>query len=314
MSKDVSKERKRRVMQNARQHEAVTQGSVAVYAKDSRRRLALARSLSEAGHSQHSAATPQELHRLLAHQQFDLVAMIVQSHEEVAAIDAALHDVRLPLHTILLGSANGLMLTMKRRRGGTLRFVPGRLTAAEITRLVDASISAGTWDESAGENGGGSEAEQVDLEEVIERAAAAVYGKAKRKRQRFSVAVSGSHRYVLGGGAKLRHMFTALLRLIASAAPVDATVSVNASAERGEWKIGVSATTSGPGRRPVEDVAAMLTEERDELKAVSQEVRDQGGMLWVELAGPAAPALCLTLPLPAEALEGATRVTASGVR
>ena len=293
------------MMQNTRTHEAVTQGSVAVYAKDSRRRLALARSLASAGHSQRSAATPQELHRLLMHQQFDLVAMIVQSGEEGAAIDAALYDVRLPLHTILLGSANGLPLTTKRRRGGTFRFVPGRLTAAEITRLVDASISAGTWDESLGENGGGSEAEQVDLEEVIERAASAVYGKAKRKRQRFSVSVSGSHRHVLGGGAKLRQIFIALLRLIASVAPVDAIVSVNARAERGEWEIDVSATTSGANRRPVEDMAAELTEECDELKAVSQEVREQGGMLWVELAGPAAPALCLTLPLPAEALEGA---------
>ncbi len=253
------------MMRNARIHEAVTQGSVAVYAKDSRRRLALARSLSGAGHSESSVATPQELHRLLTHQRFDLVAMIVQSHEEVEAIGAALHGVQLPLHTILLGNASGLPLTMKRRRGGTFRFVPGRLTVAEITHLVDASISAGTWDEAPGENGGGSEAEKVELEEVIERAASAVYGKAKRKRQRFSVSISGSHRYVLGGGVKLRHMFTALLRLIASAAPVDAIVSVNASAERGEWKIGVSATTSGAGRWPVEDVAAAMAEERDEL-------------------------------------------------
>ena len=291
------------MMQNARRHEAVTQASVVVYAKDSRRRLAMARSLSNAGHSEHSAATPQELHRLLTHQRFDLVVMVVQSDDEGSAIDAALHDVQLPMHTILLGGANGLQLTMKRRRGSTFRFVPGRLTAAEITRLVDASISAGTWDESPGENGGGFKLERVDLEDVIERAASAVYGKAKRKRQGFSVAVSGSHRHVLGGGVKLRHMFTALLRLIASAAPADAIVSVNASAERGEWEIDVSATSKSAARKPVEDMAAELTEKRDELKAVSQEVRDQGGMLWVELAGPAAPALCLTLPLPAEALE-----------
>ena len=292
-------------MRNTRTDEAVTQGSVAVYAQDSRRRLALARSLSGAGHSQRSVATPQELHRLLTLQQFDLIAMIVQSDEEGAALDAALHDVRLPLHTILLGSSNGLALTMKRRRGGTFRFVPGRLTAAEITRLVDASISAGTWDESLGDNCGGSEAEQVELEDVIERAASAVYGRAKRKRQRFSISVSGSHSRVLGRGVKLRQIFTALLRLIAAAAPVDAIVSVNARAERGEWEIDVSATTNGKTRRPVADMAAELTEERDELKAVSREVREQGGMLWVELAGPAAPALCLTLPLPAEALEGA---------
>lgn len=286
--------------------EPETQGHIAVHVKDARRRQALARTLSGAGHSHHEAATPDELHRLLDHQQFDVAVLIVRDSEEAEALSSALDGVQLPLHTILVGSASALPLTLKRRRGSTFRYVPGQLTAREITHLVDSSISAGTWDEAATDNGCGSHLEQVDLEEIIERAAAAVYGEAKRKRQSFNTVVSGAHGYVLGNTTKLRHMFSALLRLIVLLAPTGVAISINAHAANDKWVIDIKASDGKASRRPVADIAAELREERGALTAVAREIRQQGGMLWVELAGPAALALCLTLPLPAEALESAS--------
>ena len=288
-----------------RMDEPGTQGHIAVYAKDARRRQALARTLSAADHSHHEAATPDELHRLLDHQQFDVAALIVRDSEEAEALAAALDDVQLPLHTILVGSASALPLTLKRRRGSTFRFVPGQLTAREIIHLVDSSISAGMWDEAATDNGNGSHLEQVELEEIIERAAAAVYSEAKRKRQRFNTVVSGTHGYVLGNPTKLRHIFSVLLRLFVSLAPTGVTVSIDAHGND-KWVIDIRTSDGKASRRPVADIAAELREERAALTAVAREVRRQGGMLWVELAGPAAPALCLTLPLPAEAFESAS--------
>lgn len=290
----------------ARMDEPQTQGHIAIYAKDTRRRQALARTLSAAGHSRHEAATPDELHRLLDHQRFDVAALIVRDSEEAEALAAALDGVQLPLHTILIGSDSALPLTLNRRRGSTFRFVPGQLTAHEITHLVDSSISAGMWDEAATDNGHGSHLEQVELEEIIERAAAVVYSEAKRKRQRFNIVVSGSHEYVLGNPTKLRHMFSALLRLLVSLAPVGVAVSIDAHVANDKWVIDARASDGKASRRPVADIAAELREERAALTAVAREIREQGGMLWVELAGPAALALCLTLPLPTGALESAS--------
>ncbi len=289
-----------------RMDETQTQGHIAVYAKDARSRQALAKTLSAAGHSHHDAATPDELHRLLDHQQFDVAALIVRDSGEAEALAAALDCVQLPLHTILVGSDSALPLTLKRRRGSTFRFVPGQLTAQEITHLVDSSISAGMWDEAATDNGHGSHVEQVELEDIIERAAATVYNEAKRKRQRFNTVVSGAHGYVLGNPAKLRHMFSALLRLLVSLAPTGVAVSIDAHAANDTWVIDVKASDGKASRRPVADIAAELREKRAALTAVAREIREQGGMLWVELAGPAGLALCLTLPLPAEALESAS--------
>ena len=234
----------------ARMDKPRTQGHIAVYAKDARRRQALARTLSAAGHSHHEAATPAELHRLLDHQRFDVAALIVRDSEEAEALSAALDGVQLPLHTILIGSASALPLTLKRRRGSTFRFVPGQLTAREITHLVDSSISAGTWDEAATDNGNGSHLEQVELEEIIERAAATVYSEAKRRRQRFNTVVSGAHGYVLGNPAKLRHIFSALLRLLVSLAPTGVAISIDAHAAHDTGVIDVKTSDGRASLRP----------------------------------------------------------------
>ena len=39
------------------------------------------------------------------------------------------------------------------------------------------------------------------------------------------------------------------------------------------------------------------------LAAAARDLNEQGGMLWVELAGRKTVGICLTLPLPAEARE-----------
>lgn len=287
----------------ARQHVPSTQGHVGVYAKDSRRRQALARSLDAAGHSHREASTPRELHRLLQRQQFDVATLIVRDAQDADEIAVALEGTKLPHHTILLGSASGLPLALKRRHGGTFRFVPGRLRSQDITRLVDASISAGMWDEAAFGNGECSRLEPLDLEEIIERAAATISSEAKHKHQRFNVFVSGADGRVLGVRAKLRGMFSALLGLIVSLAPDRATVHVDAHAAREEWLISISAVqTRSAGRPTTADIASDLSDKRQALTAISRDVREQGGLLWVEVAGPSALAFCLTLPRPLEAL------------
>lgn len=277
---------------------AATQGHVGVYAGDARRRHALARSLDAAGHSHREASTPAELHRLLDAQRFDVATLIVRNPQEAAEIAAALDSVRLPMHTILLGSADALPLSTKRRRGGTVRYVPGHPPAGDVARLVDTSISAGAWDES--HDGDTSNVEHIELEEIIESAAATVYRDAKRKRQRFQITVLGPDGHVIGRRVKLRRMFGRLLGLVISLAPAGASITIKARAASDEWLIAIGATPPQGVRRRAADSAEELGEDTAALKAASQDVRDQGGVLWVELAGPAAPALHLTLPLPAE--------------
>ena len=75
--------------------------------------------------------------------------------------------------------------------------------------------------------------------------------------------------------------------------------------ENGEWQISISAQHDGATRPSLAATSADLIEEHDALQAASQDIRDQGGILWVELAGPAALSVCFTLPLPAEALQHA---------
>lgn len=287
----------------ARQYAPSTQGHVGIYAKDARRRHALARSLDASGHSHREASTPAELHRLLKQQQFDVATLIVRDAQDAAEIAAALEGTKLPFHTILLGSASGLPLALKRRPGATFRFVPGRLRSRDITRLVDASISAGTWDEATADNGQCPHLEPLELEEIIERAAATISSEAKHKHQRFNVVVSGADGRVLGIRAKLRGMFSALLRLVVSLAPASSSVQIDAQAASEEWLITVrAAQSSGAGRPTTADIASDLSDRREAITAVSRDVREQGGLLWVEVAGPSALAFCLTLPRSPEAL------------
>lgn len=282
----------------------LTQGHIALYAQDARWRRAMAKSLGKAGHSHQEAASPSEIRRVLDSQRFDVLALKVRDEEDARAVADALEGVTMPLHSIVVGSASALPLTLRARRGGTFRYVPGRITARELSRLVDLSISAGTWEEGATENGTGAQIEEVDMEEAIESAASAVYGQARRKRQRFTTVVEGPVAGVLADRAKLRHALVTVLRLMVTLAPRGALVSVDARASDDEWLIRVRASSEGGPQREPAQIAQSLREETEALSAASRDVQSQNGMLWVELAGPAALAVCLTLPLPAAVAIG----------
>ena len=287
---------------NDQRSAAMTQGHVAVYARDARWLRSVGRSLEKAGHSCQQMPDQDALQGLLMRQRFDVLVLKVRDELDARKIARVLENVTPPHHVILVGSASALPLTLKARRAGTFRYVPGQITAREIACLVDASISAGVWEEFLVENGDVSHLQEVDLQETIERAAATVYTQANRKRQRFNTAVTGPATHVLGNAAKLRRTFAALLKLIVSLAPQGAAISVEARAGQEDWAIHIRASGKGAGLRPA-DLAEELQEERRTLTAISRSVREQGGVLWVELVGPAALALCLTLPLPTRALQ-----------
>ena len=276
---------------------ALTQGHVALYARDPRWQRAVASSLAEAGHSHREAASPAEMQRLLLSERFDVVVLKVRDEEDGREIAQVLDGMRLPFHAILLGDPSALPLTLSHRRRGTLRYVPGRLPAREVSRLVDASIRAGTWEDELPDQSDLPELEEVDLEEVIESAASAVYETASRKRQRFTTLVEGPVTTVLGQPAKLRHTLVALLKLVVGLAPRGDTIAVEARAGRDEWVIRIRASAGNRAAR-ADGVADALESQRKTLAAAARAIQEQGGVLWVELKGPAALALCLMLPLP----------------
>ena len=278
-----------------------TQGHVAIYARDGRWRRSVMNSLSAAGHSYMEASAPEELDRVLTSQRFDVVALKVRDEEDASGLAESLTAARLPYHGIIVGSFSALPLIQKLEQGGTFRYIPGRVSAHELTRLIEASISSGTRDEGAHENGAGVHLEEVDLEEAIESAAATVYALAKRRQQRFSTVVEGPVHTAHADRMKLRRALVALLRLVVTLAPRGASVAVEARANDEEWLIRLRA--SGKGVRSAKHHAHALHEETDALASASRDVNDQGGMLWVELSAGTTIEICLTLPLRSPVLE-----------
>jgi hypothetical protein len=270
---------------------------VALYAADARWRRAVQRGLTGSGHAWRDASSPADLSRVLVGQRFDVLVLKVRDDREARALSRALEDAKLPLHTILVGSVSALPL-LPRRRSGTFRFVPGRLAAQEVGRLVDVSISAGGGEDWSEENGVSQQLEELDLEEAIERAAAAVYPDASRKRQRFHSSVVGPDTHALADPLRLREALVSLLRLTVSLAAYRALISVEAQAGRHEWLVRIRAGHNGRPSRTPGHLAGALQQETKTLAAVSRAVARQGGMLWVELAGPAALAFSMTLQLP----------------
>jgi CheY-like chemotaxis protein len=278
----------------------LTLGHVAVYARDGRWRRTMASSLEKAGHSHQEAASPEEIHRLLLSQRFDVLALKVRDEQDAREVAEALDGLALPPHGILVGRGSAQLLTLRPENDGILRYVPGPLAVNEVSHLVEVSMNAGTWqEERITESASDAQIEEVEIEEVIESAASAVYALAKRKRQRFRTVVEGPVPHVLADPAKLRRAVVTLLRLSVTLAPRGALVSVEARAGREEWSIRIRAA-AGRGRvRAPAQLAESLREETRMLAAVSRDIQQQGGLLWVELLGPGALALCLTLPLPA---------------
>ena len=279
--------------------EPSTQGHVIICGRSARWRQAVAKSLAGAGHSHAQAANPDELRRQLASQRFDVLALKVRDEADAEAFVEAMDGVRLPYHGILIGSASALPLIAAPRNNGALRYVPGRVTAQGLSRLVEASISAGTWYDEPADTNGCAPADEALLEDIIERAASAVYAQARRRRQRFTTVVEGPVLHVAVNATKLRRTLVTLLKLVLTLAPRGALVAVEARAGKDEWLVRICAeAASGDGRR--RQLADALHDETRSLAAVSADVQGLGGMLWVELLGPATLAVCLTLPLPPE--------------
>ncbi len=278
--------------------QTVTQGHVALYARDTRWRRAIARSLDEAGHSYQEAGSPPEIRRMLASQRFDVLALKVRDAEDAREVNEALDGLNLPPHGIVVGNVSALPPALSTQRRGTLRYVPGTLPARELSRLVDISISAGTWEDAAPENGGGARVEEVDMEEAIEAAASSLYAPARRKGQRFHTVVEGPVTHALANGPALRRTLVSLLKLAMATAPRGSLVTVDARAGRDDWLVSIRA--QGPARagRATGRLAEALQEQARALDTASNEIRGQGGLLWVEMPGPDALALCFTLPLP----------------
>jgi signal transduction histidine kinase len=271
-------------------------GHVAVYARETRWRRALARSVEVAGHSQQAASTAAEMRRLLAAQRFDVMALRIRDNKEAAEIAEALRGIALPPHGIFVGGPSAQLLSIKPAGRGTLRYVPASMQASEVSRLVDASISAGAAEERNSDHGAAAHIEEVDVEELIESSAAVVYAQARRKQQRFSSVVEGPIA-LIANPARIRRAVVSLLRLSVALAPRGALVDVDARSGREEWSLRIHASASTRGRRDAAHLAEALREETKALAAISRDVKPQGGLVWAELLGPDELALCLTLPI-----------------
>ncbi len=281
--------------------ETLTQGSVAVYGRNARWRHGLVKRLAEAGHVHGEAANPAQIQQLLAQQRFDVLVLNVRDEGEASEIADVLRELRPPLHMVLLGSASALPLIAQPRRGGTLRYVPGVLDPRELCRLIDVAISSGTWDDGGAEHNGSALLEEVDLEEAVEGAAAAVYAQAKRKNQRFTNTITGPAPFALAHPLKLRKVLVDLLRLVVSSSPRGASITVDAHAAGDEWSIRIGSANGQPSSRAPGQLGEVLNDEVKMLASTARALHEQGGMLWVDVMGPSAMALSLTLPLPPEA-------------
>ncbi len=314
-------------------HEVASQGHVALYSRDARWRAAVSASLIEAGHSFGQAAQPEEVQRLLAAQRYDVLALQVHDAAEAAAIASALQGAPLPLHTILAGDANALPLRLDRSAGGTFRYVPGDLTPAELSRLVDVSIISGAWDDPGSDNGAAAggpapSLREIDLHDIIDRAASSVLGRAHRKKQTFRSEVIGPGSAAYGDRKALIQALSSLLKITIAASPERAAIATEAEARDGEWlirissareeKAGASAPASAALDAGGEHAVEILRDETKTLKSVSKLMRAQGGMLWVELQTTGLPAFALTIPLPTTAAvngaPGQNTVATQGVR
>ncbi len=280
----------------------ITLGHVAVYARDTRWRRSLTRHLDGAGHSHRAAPTPADIRRLLIAQRFDVMALRIRDNREASEVAQALRGLTLPPHGIFVGGPSAQLLSIKPAGRGTLRYVPASMQASEVSRLVDASVSAGFGDDGKSDHGAAAHIEEVDVEELIESSAAQVYPQARRKQQRFSSVVEGPIALTLANPTRIRRAVVSLLRLSVALAPRGALVGVEARGTHEEWALRIHASASKGSRRGAAQLAESLREETKTLSAVSRDVRPQGGLVWAELLGPDDLALCLTLP-PAVAEE-----------
>jgi hypothetical protein len=174
--------------------------------------------------------------------------------------------------------------------------VPGQLSPAELSRLVDVTISSGAWLEPPSENGRASQLREVDLEESIDSAAASMVAQARRKKQTFRSTVAGNGVMALGDPERLTHSLASLLLLVTTAAPASSRINVEAEALEDEWVVRVAASTRPRTAGRVEQALRILRQNTPALRSVAEAMKAQRGMLWVELQSSGLPAFALTLP------------------
>ena len=274
----------------------LTLGSVAVYSRDASWRRAVGRRLAADGHSHDEMESPHEIAGLLLDRAPDVLALSVRDEADSQKIHEALGGARLPPHTIVFGNASALALTLHRRRGGTFRYVPGKLSPVEVARLIDLTLSAGGWDEAPLENGSTPVIEEIDLKDLLDEAAATVYAPAKRKSLRFTTVFEGTDTWALTDPVRLARAFETLMRLAVSLAPRHGSVSVEAEAGAEDWILRFRVADGHRSGSEPAQLAVALREQSRTLTALSNALKQLGGMLWVELGGPHALAFSISLP------------------
>ena len=253
------------------------------------------------------AGTPDELRRLLEREGFDVLALRTRTEADARELSDVLDELPLPMHTILLGNASALPLTPRRKRlGATFRFAPGSLDARGLAQLIDHSIRSGSWDESIYENGETVVDTRVDLQDTIDSAAAVVYKSARRKGLRFNTTIAGETADAYGRPRNLHDAFVSLFGLTVDLAPRGALVSVDAQTGADEWLVRIAVKNGKDSTRSPGEIVETLRHETDTLTSVSETLREQGGMLWVELHGTAGAAFSVALRMPPDVTRGAS--------
>ena len=107
-------------------------------------------------------------------------------------------------------------------------------------RQLSGSLSELASITAAGPAGAKQEAENLALEDVVEIAAALVYGEATRKQQRLAVNIDDEASVVEADARTLHRLLVSLLAHAVRATPVGGVVTVSARRRSGSWVVGVS--------------------------------------------------------------------------
>jgi len=159
-------------------------------------------------------------------------------------------------------------------------------------------------------NGGAPDLEtaDLDLEDVVERAAVTVYSEACHKNQRLVLNIDEATSRVRADPAKLKRALAILLCRAVQEAPVAGTVTLEAKREGSDCLITV--TDSGEGAspeeirrlfQPAESIdGAPKVEARLQLSLVQRLVGQHGGRVWVESRPGHGIGVFVSLPQPSD--------------
>jgi signal transduction histidine kinase len=159
-------------------------------------------------------------------------------------------------------------------------------------------------------NGGAPDLEtaDVDLEDIVERAAITVYSEACHKNQRLALNIDEATSRVRADPAKLKRALAILLCRAVQEAPVAGTVTLEAKREGSDCLITVS--DSGEGASP-EEIRRLFqpaesidgtpkVETRLQLSLVQRLIGQHGGRVWVESRPGHGIGVFVSLPQPSD--------------